>query len=130
MVKTYQVEVNDDNVEFWRMNGEFHCEHGPAVRNLDMKNSNWAEQRFEDVYYLHGKRFCSRDVWMDALRFDAVLKDLQAAYDEAERVAMNRDFELSELEAAHSEAAQAQVSAATASIEALCMLEAHKQGKG
>jgi len=130
MVKTYQVEVNDDNVEFWRMNGEFHCEHGPAVRNLDMKNSNWAEQRFEDVYYLHGKRFCRRDVWMDALRFDAVLKDLQAAYDEAERVAMNRDFELSELEAAHSEAAQAQVSAATASIEALCMLEAHKQGKG
>ncbi len=130
MVKTYQVEVNDDNVEFWRMNGEFHCEHGPAVRNLDMKNSNWAEQRFEDVYYLHGKRFCSRDVWMDALRFDAVLKDLQAAYDEAERVAMNRDFELSELEAAHSDAAQAQVSAATASIEALCMLEAHKQGKG
>lgn len=95
-----------------------------------MKNSNWAEQRFEDVYYLHGKRFCSRDVWMDALRFDAVLKDLQAAYDEAERVAMNRDFELSELEAAHSDAVQAQVSAATASIEALCMLEAHKQGKG
>tara|TARA_B110000211_G_C13994773_1_gene515696 strand:+ start:799 stop:1185 length:387 start_codon:yes stop_codon:yes gene_type:complete len=128
MVKTYQVEVNDANVEFWRMNGEFHCEHGPAVRNLDVNNCD--DERLEDVYYLHGKRFCSRHLWMDALRFDAVLKDLQAAYDEAEMVSMTRDFELSELEAAHSDAAQAQVSAATASIEALCMLEAHKQGKG
>tara|TARA_B110000902_G_scaffold80884_1_gene96051 strand:+ start:675 stop:1067 length:393 start_codon:yes stop_codon:yes gene_type:complete len=130
MVKTYQVEVNDDNVEFWRMNGEFHCEHGPAVRNLDMKNNNCDDERLEDVYYLHGIRFCSRHLWMDALRFDAVLKDLQAAYEAAETLSMTRDFELSELEAAHSDAAQAQVSAATASIEALCMLEAHKQGKG
>tara|TARA_B110000503_G_C6959893_1_gene334568 strand:- start:209 stop:583 length:375 start_codon:yes stop_codon:yes gene_type:complete len=122
MVKTYQVEVNAEREEFWRLNGEFHCEHGPAVRNLK-------DGRIEDVYYLNGNRFCSRQTWMDALMYDAVLKDLQVAYEVAETVVVHCDNIVSEIEQEHSDAVMAQVSATTASVEAFCKLESHRKGR-
>ena len=123
MMKSYEVEVNEEFTEIWRVNGKFHCEHGPAVRNL-------RDDRLEDVYYLQGKRFCSRKTWMDALLYNAVLLDLQNAYEDSETAAMRCDMQLAEVEQEHSDAVMAQTSADTKMVEAYAALIAHKTKSG
>tara|TARA_B110000211_G_C14044549_1_gene538294 strand:- start:455 stop:826 length:372 start_codon:yes stop_codon:yes gene_type:complete len=120
MSNNYEVEVSGNGtVEVWRSDGKFHCAHGPAVRNI--------REDIEDVYYLHGKLFPCRATWMDALRYDAVLQDLQNAQADAEANASACDYELSEIEQAHTDAVVAQVSADTALVRATCALKNHKR---